>query len=73
MRKPPAKSPATPPSPLLTTEEAADYTRLSVETLRYFRQREEGPRWAKLGRRVFYRRQDVDAWIEASLTTTRRG
>jgi excisionase family DNA binding protein len=58
-------------SPLMTTEEVADYTRLSVETLRYFRQREEGPAWVKLGRRVFYRRSDVDAWIEASLVTTR--
>jgi excisionase family DNA binding protein len=67
----PAKTASVPASPLMTTDEVADYTRLSVETLRYFRQREEGPRWAKLGRRVFYRRQDVDAWIAASLTTTR--
>lgn len=51
----------------MTTDEAADYVRLSAETLRYFRQRNEGPRWAKLGRRVMYRQQDIDAWIEASL------
>jgi excisionase family DNA binding protein len=59
-----------PASPLMTTEEAAEYTRLSTETLRYFRQRDEGPRFAKLGRRVFYRRQDVDAWIESSVVMT---
>src|SRR4051794_28271149 len=44
-------------SPLMTTAEVADYTRLSVETLRYFRQRDEGPPFAKLGRRVMYRRR----------------
>jgi excisionase family DNA binding protein len=57
-------------SPLMTTEEVAAYVRLSAETLRYFRQRDEGPRFAKLGRRVFYRRQDVDAWIESSVVMT---
>jgi len=54
----------------MTTAEVACYTRLSEETLRYFRQRDEGPRFAKLGRRVFYRRQDVDAWIESSVVMT---
>jgi hypothetical protein len=28
-----------------------------------------GPTYAKLGRKVFYRRADVDAWIEANLRT----
>lgn len=54
-------------SPLMTTEEVAQYVRLSVETLRYFRQRDQGPRFARLGRRVMYRRQDVDNWIEAAV------
>ena len=58
-------------SPLMTTAEVANYTRLSVETLRYFRQRDEGPPFAKLGRRVMYRRRDVDAWIESSIVITR--
>jgi predicted DNA-binding transcriptional regulator AlpA len=58
-------------SPLMTAAEVANYTRLSVETLRYFRQRDEGPPFAKLGRRVMYRRLDVDAWIESSVVITR--
>lgn len=54
-------------SPLMTTAEVGEFTRLSVETLRYFRQLGEGPPYAKLGRRVMYRRADVEAWIEAAV------
>lgn len=46
-------------------------TRLSVETLRYFRQRGEGPPYAKLGRRVFYRASDVEAWVSAAMQMPR--
>lgn len=28
-----------------------------------------GPTYVKLGRKVFYRRSDVEAWIEANLRT----
>lgn len=28
-----------------------------------------GPRYVKLGRRVYYRRADIDAWIEANVYT----
>ena len=58
-------------SPLMTTAEVANYTRLSVETLRYFRQRDEGPPFANFWRRVMYRRLDVDAWIESSVVPNR--
>jgi len=50
---------------LLTIEEAAERTRLSVATLRFMRHRGEGPPSGKLGRRLFYRVDDLDAWIDA--------
>jgi predicted DNA-binding transcriptional regulator AlpA len=40
-------------------------TRLSVGTLRYWRYTEAGgPASFKLGRRVMYRRADVEKWLE---------
>ncbi|CAN5398193.1 hypothetical protein BH11ACT8_BH11ACT8_04330 [soil metagenome] len=51
----------------LTTEEVAAATRLPVETLRYYRkQGDMGPASFKLGRRVLYAREDVEAWIAAA-------
>lgn len=52
---------------LMTTAEVAEYLKTPEATLRYWRHRGEGPRAVKLGRRVVYRRQDVDAWFEAQL------
>jgi len=52
-------------SALLTLSEAAEYLRTNEATMRYWRHIGEGPRSAKLGRRVVYRKEDVDAWIEA--------
>jgi excisionase family DNA binding protein len=50
---------------LMTTAEVAELTRVSPETLRYYRWRKEGPRSFKLGRKVLYERRDVLAWIES--------
>ena len=52
---------------LLTLDEAAELTRLSPATLRYWRAQAtgEGPKSGKLGGRVFYREADVLAWIDA--------
>ena len=50
---------------LLTIAEVAEMTRLSVGTLRYWRAvGEGGPESFKLGRRVMYRRADVERWLE---------
>ncbi len=46
----------------LTTQEAAAYLRLSSRTLERHRVEGTGSRFVKLGRRVLYRRQDLDAW-----------
>jgi excisionase family DNA binding protein len=49
---------------LLTITEAAELLRAPVATLRYWRHRGTGPRSFRLGRRVLYRRDDLQAWVE---------
>lgn len=58
---------------LMTANEVAQATRISPSTLKDWRANrrrqdhgaEWGPEFSKLGRRVLYRRADVDAWLEA--------
>lgn len=52
---------------VLTTIEAAHYVRLGKPTLERFRLTGEGPRFAKLGGAVRYRRTDLDDWIASRL------
>ena len=47
----------------LTTEELAELLRTTPETCRYWRFIGKGPRSFKVGRRVLYARDDVDAFI----------
>jgi len=56
---------AEPVPELLTIAEAAELLRAPVATLRYWRHLGTGPRSFRLGRRVLYRRDDLDAWIDA--------
>lgn len=49
----------------LTTEEVATYARTSVDTVRYWRTKGIGPHGARVGRRILYRRSDVEAWVHA--------
>ncbi len=51
-------------SDYLTTAEVAELLRTPAETARFWRHVGKGPRWFKVGRRVLYRRSDVEAWIE---------
>lgn len=48
---------------LLTYEDVADLTGLSPGTIRYLRHKGTGPRGFKLGRRVRFTQEDVQAWI----------
>ena len=48
---------------LLTITEAAELLRTPVATQRYWRHLGSGPHGFRLGRRVVYRRTDVDAWL----------
>ncbi|GAB3698529.1 helix-turn-helix transcriptional regulator [Mariniluteicoccus flavus] len=50
---------------MLDVNQAAALTRQSTNTLAYFRHVGKGPKFGKLGRRVFYREADVLAWIDA--------
>ena len=50
---------------LLTITEAAAILRTPVATLRYWRYLGTGPRSFRLGRRVLYRTDDLQAWIQA--------
>ncbi|OBB79317.1 transcriptional regulator [Mycolicibacterium peregrinum] len=48
-------------------------TGLPAGTLRYFRSTNQGPASFTLGRRVVYRRSEVERWIAEQEQTTRRG
>ena len=50
---------------LLTITEAAALVRAPVATLRYWRHLRIGPASFRIGRRVMYRRTDVEEWINA--------
>ena len=49
----------------LTQREAAGVLRISERTLERFRLDGSGPQFVKAGRRVLYRRSDIDAWTDA--------
>jgi predicted DNA-binding transcriptional regulator AlpA len=53
-------------SPLLTPTEVSEETGVALATLNTWRTRGGGPRYVKLGRRVAYKRTDLDAWIDAN-------
>jgi excisionase family DNA binding protein len=50
---------------LMTYEEVAERLRIPVATLRNWRVDGIGPTGARIGRRVMWRRGDVEKWIEA--------
>lgn len=52
-----------PAHPLMTMEEVSAETRIPVNTLRFYRHKGSGPKFAKLGGRLMARRDDVDKWI----------
>jgi excisionase family DNA binding protein len=55
---------ATPMPPLLSAEEVAAITGLSVETLAQWRSQKKGIPFLKLSRNVVrYRQSDLDAWL----------
>jgi hypothetical protein len=54
--------------PLWDTAELAEYLssigiRVTVAALRVWRNRGTGPRWLKVGHRVYYRREHVREWL----------
>lgn len=72
-RRPPRTRPPArpkPPQPAETrggafdTRAAAKFLSLSPKTLETLRTRGGGPTFSKLGRRVVYRREDLDSWLK---------
>ncbi|TXI76866.1 MAG: DNA-binding protein [Flavobacteriales bacterium] len=49
---------------LLNTAEAAEVLRVAAITLHRWRNSGKGPPYVEMGRKVYYRRADLDRWIE---------
>ncbi|CTP92388.1 hypothetical protein XTPLMG728_3224 [Xanthomonas translucens pv. poae] len=58
------------PASRLRGPAAATYLGLSHSTLEKMRHEGRGPRYVKIGGRVFYRREDLDSYIEGSVVET---
>jgi excisionase family DNA binding protein len=46
-----------------TTAQLAEYIQVDAETLRHWRYQGIGPKYAKVGQQVRYRRAEVDRWL----------
>ena len=57
---------------IMTTEEVAAYLNVPVATLYQWRVTGAGPRAARVGRHLRFRRVDVDAWLEQRTTVQSR-
>lgn len=51
------------PDGRMAAEDAATYLGRRAQTLANWRLQQKGPRWIKVGGRIFYRRSDLDAFI----------
>lgn len=58
---------------LLYTPEVAKLIRRSEDAVRIMRHMGTGPKSAKVGGRVMYRKSDVVAWVEAEFAKADRG
>jgi excisionase family DNA binding protein len=54
----------------LRGEQAASYLGISKSSLEKMRHEGRGPRYLKLGGKCFYRRSDLDSYIEKSVVET---
>jgi excisionase family DNA binding protein len=52
-------------NPFLSPEELAEYLGVPVATIYAWRYRNYGPPGWKCGRHVRFKREDVEAWVEA--------
>lgn len=48
----------------MTTEQLAEYLTVPVNTIYQWRHRGTGPRAARVGRHLRWKRTDVDRWVE---------
>lgn len=52
---------------LLTPDDVADIVHTTAAQLAQMRYRGGGPRYVKFGKKILYRRTDIEAYIEANL------
>ena len=52
--------------PLFETNEAGAYIKTPPATLQWWRHRGSGPKYLRLGRRVFYRKSHLDEFLTAA-------
>jgi len=57
---------------LLSEDELAVMIDVKPQTLQTWRVQKTGPDFVKLGKAVFYRRSDVEAWIASNVVVTKR-
>jgi predicted DNA-binding transcriptional regulator AlpA len=55
---------------LFTPEEVSLMTGLSLATLATWRSRGKGPSYVKIGRKVYYRKQELSKWLEKQIRET---
>ena len=60
----------TDPDAMMTEEQAAELACVSFRSLQTWRLKGGGPRFAKLGRAVRYRRRDILDWVEKNLASS---
>jgi hypothetical protein len=58
---------------IMHTEDVERVTRVPAGTLRFYRATNVGPRCFKIGRRVVYRRSDVEEWVARQEAKSGRG
>lgn len=56
------------PTQRMTSAEAAERMGITEGTLRVWRARGRGPVFSRFAGRIFYRKADVDAWVEQETT-----
>ena len=57
-------------TPKLNTVEAAAYLGIRPNTLEVWRTKHKGPRYSKIGRRVLYDLEELEAYFAANSVTT---
>lgn len=57
----------------MSTPEVSEETGINQGTLRYWRSTDQGPASFSLGKRVVYRRSEVERWIAEQEAATKRG
>jgi predicted DNA-binding transcriptional regulator AlpA len=58
---------------LLTEIELSPLLRIKVKTLQQWRQLKRGPRFVRIGRRVFYQRSEIERFIAKNIVQTDSG